>query len=177
MIYYMAYAVEKSRMVAGRWVDGETMLQSDGGVDFEGFNQPISSDEDGLGMLARYVVLDSDGGDKLYMTHTLEAPHTLGKFGAVKYNGRSIHFAGSSPSTDSRCWFSPYITCSWGRWSSIGVSDVPVAYGKMRFVFPQTLSLYHSLYPPLCLKEWTQVLSSFCSSCSVGWLEVELPFM
>uniref|UniRef100_A0A8C7TYM3 Guanylate cyclase n=1 Tax=Oncorhynchus mykiss TaxID=8022 RepID=A0A8C7TYM3_ONCMY len=133
MIYYMAYAVEKSRMVAGRWVDGETMLQSDGGVDFEGFNQHISSDEDGLGMLARYVVLDSDGGDKLYMTHTLEAPHTLGKFGAVKYNGRSIHFAGSSPSTDSRCWFSPYITCSWGRWSSIGVSDVPVAYGKIRF--------------------------------------------
>uniref|UniRef100_A0A8C7SFB9 Guanylate cyclase n=1 Tax=Oncorhynchus mykiss TaxID=8022 RepID=A0A8C7SFB9_ONCMY len=111
MIYYMAYAVEKSRMAAGRWVDGETMLESDGGVKFEGFNQNISSDKDGLGMLARYVVLDSDGGDKLYMTHTLEAPHTLGKFGAVKYNGRSIHFAGSSPSTDSRCWFSPYITC------------------------------------------------------------------
>uniref|UniRef100_A0A4W5RUI2 Guanylate cyclase n=1 Tax=Hucho hucho TaxID=62062 RepID=A0A4W5RUI2_9TELE len=132
MIYYMAYAVEKSRMAAGRWVDGETMLQSDGGVKFEGFNQQISSDEDGLGMLARYVVLDSDGGDKLYMTHTLEAPHTLGKFGAVKYNGRSIHFAGSSPSTDSRCWFSPYITCGGGRWSSVGGSDVPVAYGKMR---------------------------------------------
>uniref|UniRef100_A0A8C7MIL6 Guanylate cyclase n=1 Tax=Oncorhynchus kisutch TaxID=8019 RepID=A0A8C7MIL6_ONCKI len=115
MIYYMAYAVEKSRMAAGRWVDGETMLESDGGVKFEGFNQHISSDKDGLGMLARYVVLDSDGGDKLYMTHTLEAPHTLGKFGAVKYNGRSIHFAGSSPSTDSRCWFSPYITCGGGR--------------------------------------------------------------
>ncbi|XP_029526827.2 retinal guanylyl cyclase 2-like [Oncorhynchus nerka] len=114
MIYYMAYAVEKSRMAAGRWVDGETMLESDGGVKFEGFNQHISSDKDGLGMLARYVVLDSDGGDKLYMTHTLEAPHTLGKFGAVKYNGRSIHFAGSSPSTDSRCWFSPYITCGGG---------------------------------------------------------------
>uniref|UniRef100_A0A673ZR50 Guanylate cyclase n=1 Tax=Salmo trutta TaxID=8032 RepID=A0A673ZR50_SALTR len=114
MIYYMAYAVEKSRLAAGRWVDGETMLESDGGVKFEGFNQHISSDKDGLGMLARYVVLDSDGGDKLYMTHTLEAPHTLGKFGAVKYNGRSIHFAGSSPSTDSRCWFSPYITCGGG---------------------------------------------------------------
>uniref|UniRef100_A0A673ZS03 Guanylate cyclase n=1 Tax=Salmo trutta TaxID=8032 RepID=A0A673ZS03_SALTR len=134
MIYYMAYAVEKSRLAAGRWVDGETMLESDGGVKFEGFNQHISSDKDGLGMLARYVVLDSDGGDKLYMTHTLEAPHTLGKFGAVKYNGRSIHFAGSSPSTDSRCWFSPYITCGGGRWSSVGVSDVPVAYGKIRSV-------------------------------------------
>uniref|UniRef100_A0A673ZT48 Guanylate cyclase n=1 Tax=Salmo trutta TaxID=8032 RepID=A0A673ZT48_SALTR len=133
MIYYMAYAVEKSRLAAGRWVDGETMLESDGGVKFEGFNQHISSDKDGLGMLARYVVLDSDGGDKLYMTHTLEAPHTLGKFGAVKYNGRSIHFAGSSPSTDSRCWFSPYITCGGGRWSSVGVSDVPVAYGKISF--------------------------------------------
>uniref|UniRef100_A0A8C7SJL5 Guanylate cyclase n=1 Tax=Oncorhynchus mykiss TaxID=8022 RepID=A0A8C7SJL5_ONCMY len=122
MIYYMAYAVEKSRMAAGRWVDGETMLESDGGVKFEGFNQNISSDKDGLGMLARYVVLDSDGGDKLYMTHTLEAPHTLGKFGAVKYNGRSIHFAGSSPSTDSRCWFSPYITCGGGRGGQIGIS-------------------------------------------------------
>uniref|UniRef100_A0A6Q2XHF3 Guanylate cyclase n=1 Tax=Esox lucius TaxID=8010 RepID=A0A6Q2XHF3_ESOLU len=118
MIYYMAYAVEKSRMASGRWVDGETMLESDGGVEFEGFNQHISSDEDGLGMLARYVVLDSNGGDELYMTHTLEAPHTVGKYGTVKYNGRSIHFAGSTPSKDSRCWFSPYITCRWGRWSS-----------------------------------------------------------
>uniref|UniRef100_A0A8C7MIL1 Guanylate cyclase n=1 Tax=Oncorhynchus kisutch TaxID=8019 RepID=A0A8C7MIL1_ONCKI len=124
MIYYMAYAVEKSRMAAGRWVDGETMLESDGGVKFEGFNQHISSDKDGLGMLARYVVLDSDGGDKLYMTHTLEAPHTLGKFGAVKYNGRSIHFAGSSPSTDSRCWFSPYITCGGGRYMMKSQLDV-----------------------------------------------------
>uniref|UniRef100_A0A8K9UZW0 Guanylate cyclase n=1 Tax=Oncorhynchus mykiss TaxID=8022 RepID=A0A8K9UZW0_ONCMY len=124
MIYYMAYAVEKSRMAAGRWVDGETMLESDGGVKFEGFNQNISSDKDGLGMLARYVVLDSDGGDKLYMTHTLEAPHTLGKFGAVKYNGRSIHFAGSSPSTDSRCWFSPYITCGGGRYMMKSQLDV-----------------------------------------------------
>uniref|UniRef100_A0A6Q2Z653 Guanylate cyclase n=1 Tax=Esox lucius TaxID=8010 RepID=A0A6Q2Z653_ESOLU len=114
MIYYMAYAVEKSRMASGRWVDGETMLESDGGVEFEGFNQHISSDEDGLGMLARYVVLDSNGGDELYMTHTLEAPHTVGKYGTVKYNGRSIHFAGSTPSKDSRCWFSPYITCRWG---------------------------------------------------------------
>uniref|UniRef100_A0A6Q2ZQK4 Guanylate cyclase n=1 Tax=Esox lucius TaxID=8010 RepID=A0A6Q2ZQK4_ESOLU len=120
MIYYMAYAVEKSRMASGRWVDGETMLESDGGVEFEGFNQHISSDEDGLGMLARYVVLDSNGGDELYMTHTLEAPHTVGKYGTVKYNGRSIHFAGSTPSKDSRCWFSPYITCRWGRWSSLG---------------------------------------------------------
>uniref|UniRef100_A0A6Q2YDU8 Guanylate cyclase n=1 Tax=Esox lucius TaxID=8010 RepID=A0A6Q2YDU8_ESOLU len=126
MIYYMAYAVEKSRMASGRWVDGETMLESDGGVEFEGFNQHISSDEDGLGMLARYVVLDSNGGDELYMTHTLEAPHTVGKYGTVKYNGRSIHFAGSTPSKDSRCWFSPYITCRWGRWSSLGVDDLTV---------------------------------------------------
>ncbi|KAL0994331.1 hypothetical protein UPYG_G00120740 [Umbra pygmaea] len=114
MIYYMAYAVEKSRMETGRWVDGETMLDSDGGVEFEGFNQPISSAENGLGMLVRYVVLDSDGGDQLYKTHTLEAPYTLGIYGALKYNGRTIHFAGSTPTTDSRCWFSPYITCSWG---------------------------------------------------------------
>uniref|UniRef100_A0A8C7HH14 Guanylate cyclase n=1 Tax=Oncorhynchus kisutch TaxID=8019 RepID=A0A8C7HH14_ONCKI len=139
MIYYMAYAVEKSRMAAGRWVDGETMLESDGGVKFEGFNQHISSDKDGLGMLARYVVLDSDGGDKLYMTHTLEAPHTLGKFGAVKYNGRSIHFAGSSPSTDSRCWFSPYITCGGGRYTK-------TIFTKLRDMRHENLNLFLGLF-------------------------------
>uniref|UniRef100_A0A8C7SPK7 Guanylate cyclase n=1 Tax=Oncorhynchus mykiss TaxID=8022 RepID=A0A8C7SPK7_ONCMY len=157
MIYYMAYAVEKSRMAAGRWVDGETMLESDGGVKFEGFNQNISSDKDGLGMLARYVVLDSDGGDKLYMTHTLEAPHTLGKFGAVKYNGRSIHFAGSSPSTDSRC--------------CVGVSDVPVAYGKIRSVFPQAISLHNSLSIPLsAFRNGCGYYSiSVCPVLWVGW--------
>ncbi|KAJ7996032.1 hypothetical protein DPEC_G00232880 [Dallia pectoralis] len=114
MIYYAAYAVEKSRLATGRWVDGESMLESDGGVEFEGFNQRVSSDESGMGMLARYAVLDSNGGDQLYMTHTLEAPHTLGIFGTLKYNGRTIHFAGSTPSKDSRCWFNPYLTCSWG---------------------------------------------------------------
>uniref|UniRef100_A0A8K9WUP0 Guanylate cyclase n=1 Tax=Oncorhynchus mykiss TaxID=8022 RepID=A0A8K9WUP0_ONCMY len=143
MIYYMAYAVEKSRMAAGRWVDGETMLESDGGVKFEGFNQNISSDKDGLGMLARYVVLDSDGGDKLYMTHTLEAPHTLGKFGAVKYNGRSIHFAGSSPSTDSRCWFSPYITCGGGRYVSNSTKTI---FTKLRDMRHENLNLFLGLF-------------------------------
>uniref|UniRef100_A0A8C8J6T8 Guanylate cyclase n=1 Tax=Oncorhynchus tshawytscha TaxID=74940 RepID=A0A8C8J6T8_ONCTS len=151
MIYYMGYAVEKSRMAAGRWVDGETMLESDGGVKFEGFNQHISSDKDGLGMLARYVVLDSDGGDKLYMTHTLEAPHTLGKFGAVKYNGRSIHFAGSSPSTDSRCWFSPYITCGGGRCpngntvSSVSNSTKTI-FTKLRDMRHENINLFLGLF-------------------------------
>uniref|UniRef100_A0A8C8J5D6 Guanylate cyclase n=1 Tax=Oncorhynchus tshawytscha TaxID=74940 RepID=A0A8C8J5D6_ONCTS len=140
MIYYMGYAVEKSRMAAGRWVDGETMLESDGGVKFEGFNQHISSDKDGLGMLARYVVLDSDGGDKLYMTHTLEAPHTLGKFGAVKYNGRSIHFAGSSPSTDSRCWFSPYITCGGGS------NSTKTIFTKLRDMRHENINLFLGLF-------------------------------
>uniref|UniRef100_A0A8C8J8Z7 Guanylate cyclase n=1 Tax=Oncorhynchus tshawytscha TaxID=74940 RepID=A0A8C8J8Z7_ONCTS len=143
MIYYMGYAVEKSRMAAGRWVDGETMLESDGGVKFEGFNQHISSDKDGLGMLARYVVLDSDGGDKLYMTHTLEAPHTLGKFGAVKYNGRSIHFAGSSPSTDSRCWFSPYITCGGGRYVSNSTKTI---FTKLRDMRHENINLFLGLF-------------------------------
>uniref|UniRef100_A0A8C8J800 Guanylate cyclase n=1 Tax=Oncorhynchus tshawytscha TaxID=74940 RepID=A0A8C8J800_ONCTS len=142
MIYYMGYAVEKSRMAAGRWVDGETMLESDGGVKFEGFNQHISSDKDGLGMLARYVVLDSDGGDKLYMTHTLEAPHTLGKFGAVKYNGRSIHFAGSSPSTDSRCWFSPYITCGGGSVSN----STKTIFTKLRDMRHENINLFLGLF-------------------------------
>ncbi|TTO79350.1 Retinal guanylyl cyclase 2 [Bagarius yarrelli] len=70
---------------------------------------------DGEGMQVRYVVLDTDGaGDTFQQTHVLEAPHTYGKFGALKYMGKSIHFAGASPSTDPNCWFSSYMACSGG---------------------------------------------------------------
>uniref|UniRef100_A0A672PUT2 Guanylate cyclase n=1 Tax=Sinocyclocheilus grahami TaxID=75366 RepID=A0A672PUT2_SINGR len=68
----------------------------------------------------RYAVLDSDGsGSSLHRTHTLEAPHTYGKYGGLKYLGKSIHFAGASPSTDSNCWFSPYVTCRGGEKAEI----------------------------------------------------------
>ncbi|RXN23478.1 retinal guanylyl cyclase 2-like protein [Labeo rohita] len=116
MLYYTAMAAEQSRVASGgRWVSGDVLVKNEGGFEFSGFNQQISAGTDGEGMQARYAVLDTDGsGSSLHRTHALEAPHTYGKYGGLKYLGKSIHFAGASPSTDSNCWFSPYVACSGG---------------------------------------------------------------
>uniref|UniRef100_A0A8C5FB19 Guanylate cyclase n=1 Tax=Gadus morhua TaxID=8049 RepID=A0A8C5FB19_GADMO len=115
MFYYTAMAAEQARKTGGGWVTGEMLTRAEGGFEFDGFNQPLYGGENGEGMLARYVVLDYSGvGSKLYSTHILEAAHTYGKTGGLKYLGRSIHFAGSTPYSDSSCWFSPYFACSGG---------------------------------------------------------------
>uniref|UniRef100_A0A3Q3DSS4 Guanylate cyclase n=1 Tax=Hippocampus comes TaxID=109280 RepID=A0A3Q3DSS4_HIPCM len=115
MMYYIAMATEQARADSGRWVTGEVLGGSKGGFEFEGFNQHLRAGRDGEGMQARYVVLDYSGmGNSLYSTHVLEAAHTDGRIGGLKYLGRSIHFAGSTPYTDSSCWFSPYFACSGG---------------------------------------------------------------
>ncbi|XP_071757142.2 retinal guanylyl cyclase 1 [Centroberyx gerrardi] len=115
MLYYTAMAAEQARQKGGRWVTGEILGSSEGGFKFEGFNQPLQAGKNGEGMQARYVVLDYSGiGATLYSTHALEAVHTNGILGGLKYLGRSIHFAGSTPYTDSSCWFSPYFACSGG---------------------------------------------------------------
>uniref|UniRef100_A0A9R1SJS5 Guanylate cyclase n=2 Tax=Cyprinus carpio TaxID=7962 RepID=A0A9R1SJS5_CYPCA len=121
MLYYTAMAAEQSRVASGgRWVSGDALAKNEGGFEFSGFNQRISAGTDGEGMQARYAVLDSDGsGSSLHRTHTLEAPHTYGKYGGLKYLGKSIHFAGASPRTDSNCWFSPYVACSGGEKAKI----------------------------------------------------------
>lgn len=115
MMYYTAMAAEQARASRGRWVTGQILGDSRGGFDFEGFNQPLTAGRDGEGMQARYVVLDYSGmGSSLYSTHILDAANTYGSTGSLKYLGRSIHFAGSTPYTDSGCWFSPYFSCSGG---------------------------------------------------------------
>uniref|UniRef100_A0A8C2JH09 Guanylate cyclase n=1 Tax=Cyprinus carpio TaxID=7962 RepID=A0A8C2JH09_CYPCA len=121
MLYYTAKAAEQSRVAnGGRWVSGDTLVKNEGGFEFNGFNQRISAGTDGEGMQARYAVLDSDGsGSSLHRTHALEASHTYGKYGGLKYLGKSIHFAGASPSTDSNCWFSSYVACSGGEKAKI----------------------------------------------------------
>lgn len=116
MLYYTAMAVEHTRAAGGRWVTGDALALNDGGFEFDGFNQPVSAGKDGEGMQVRYVVLDTNGVDSnLYRTHVLEASYTHARFGSLKYMGRSIHFAGASPSTDPNCWFSRYVACSGGK--------------------------------------------------------------
>lgn len=40
MVYFIAKAVEERRQAGGgRWVTGDQLIQSDGGFDFQGFNQ------------------------------------------------------------------------------------------------------------------------------------------
>uniref|UniRef100_A0A673CFY3 Guanylate cyclase n=1 Tax=Sphaeramia orbicularis TaxID=375764 RepID=A0A673CFY3_9TELE len=115
MMYFIAMAVEQARANGGRWVTGEILSNNGGGFEFNGFNQPLSASRYDGGMQARYVVLDYSGmGGTLYSTHALDAIHTDGRTGGLKYLGRSIHFAGSTPYTDSSCWFSPYFACSGG---------------------------------------------------------------
>ncbi|KAJ3589919.1 hypothetical protein NHX12_010760 [Muraenolepis orangiensis] len=116
MLFYTAMAAEQARLKGGgRWVTGETLAAAEGGFEFEGFNQRLFGGKNREGMQARYVVLDYSGvGTTLYSTHVLEAPHTHGTVGGLKYLGRSIHFAGSTPYSDSSCWFSPYFACSGG---------------------------------------------------------------
>uniref|UniRef100_A0A8C5BP66 Guanylate cyclase n=1 Tax=Gadus morhua TaxID=8049 RepID=A0A8C5BP66_GADMO len=127
MFYYTAMAAEQARKTGGGWVTGEMLTRAEGGFEFDGFNQPLYGGENGEGMLARYVVLDYSGvGSKLYSTHILEAAHTYGKTGGLKYLGRSIHFAGSTPYSDSSCWFSPYFACSGGKSPCCGRKYTPV---------------------------------------------------
>uniref|UniRef100_A0A3B4UC39 Guanylate cyclase n=1 Tax=Seriola dumerili TaxID=41447 RepID=A0A3B4UC39_SERDU len=115
MMYYIAMATEQARANGGRWVTGQILGESEGGFEFEGFNQPLWAGRNGEGMQARYVVLDYSGiGNTLYSTHSLEAAHTDGGSGSLKFLGRSIHFAGSTPYRDSGCWFSPYFACTGG---------------------------------------------------------------
>ncbi|KAF7657663.1 hypothetical protein LDENG_00024050 [Lucifuga dentata] len=115
MLYYTAMAAEQARYNRDQWVTGNILGNSEGDFEFEGFNQHLQAGRNGEGMQGRYVVLDYSGiGSSLYSTHILEAPHTNGKTGGLKYLGRSIHFAGSTPYTESSCWFSPYFTCSGG---------------------------------------------------------------
>uniref|UniRef100_A0A3P9LQU0 Guanylate cyclase n=1 Tax=Oryzias latipes TaxID=8090 RepID=A0A3P9LQU0_ORYLA len=118
MMYYIAMAVEQTRASGVHWVTGRSLGNSEGGFEFEGFNQPLQAGRNGEGMQAGYVVLDYSGmGNSLYSTHFLHPTHTDTMTGGLRYLGRSIHFAGSTPYTDSSCWFSPYFACS-GGWDS-----------------------------------------------------------
>ncbi|XP_019963441.1 retinal guanylyl cyclase 2-like [Paralichthys olivaceus] len=114
MVYFVAKAVEERRQAGGgHWVMGDHLFQSDGGFDFQGFNQVLYGGKEGRGLQARYVVLDSDG-DRLVPTHSLASTHTDGMVGGLRPLSRSFIFPGGKPPKASFCWFSPEETCSTG---------------------------------------------------------------
>nr|XP_015195956.1 PREDICTED: retinal guanylyl cyclase 1 [Lepisosteus oculatus] len=111
-LLFVANAVERGRR-SGRWVSGTSVAQHARGFEFDGFCQRLWVGEEGAGLQARFVVLDSDGsGSTLRPTHTL-TPSTHG--GSLVPTGRSMHFpGGSTPGTDSGCWFDSNTICSGG---------------------------------------------------------------
>uniref|UniRef100_UPI0037E71895 retinal guanylyl cyclase 2-like n=1 Tax=Semicossyphus pulcher TaxID=241346 RepID=UPI0037E71895 len=114
MVYFVAKAVEERRQAGGgHWVTGNQLVQSDGGFDFQGFNQVLYGGKEGRGLQARYVVLDSDG-DQLVPTHSLAPSHTDGMVGGLRRLSRSFTFPGGKPPTASFCWFDPEEACSGG---------------------------------------------------------------
>ncbi|KAK5848003.1 hypothetical protein PBY51_005662 [Eleginops maclovinus] len=114
MVYFVAKAVEERRQAGGgHWVTGNQLVQSDGGFDFQGFNQVVYGGKEGRGMQARYVVLDSDG-DRFVPTHTLAPTHTQGPVGSLKPLSHTFIFPGGKPPSASFCWFSPEDACSGG---------------------------------------------------------------
>ncbi|XP_017296096.1 retinal guanylyl cyclase 2-like [Kryptolebias marmoratus] len=114
MVYFIAKAVEERRQAGGgHWVTGSHLFQSDGGFDFQGFNQMLYGGKGGRGLQARYVVLDSDG-DRLVPTHSLAPMHADGTIGGLRPLSRSFFFPGGKPPKASFCWFSPEETCTGG---------------------------------------------------------------
>ncbi|XP_076581645.1 retinal guanylyl cyclase 2-like [Chaetodon auriga] len=114
MVYFVAKAVEERRQKGGgRWVTGDQLVQSDGGFNFQGFNQVLYGGKQGRGLQARYVVLDIDG-DRLVPTHLLAPMNTDGTLGGLRPLSRSFIFPGGRPPTASFCWFSPEEACSGG---------------------------------------------------------------
>ncbi|KAL6118142.1 uncharacterized protein ACO6RY_03000 [Pungitius sinensis] len=114
MVYFVAKAVEERRQAGGgHWVTGNQLVQSDGGFDFQGFNQVLHGGREGRGLVAGYVVLDSDG-DRLVPTHSLAPKHTDGSVGGLRPMSRSFFFPGGKPPSASFCWFSPDEACSGG---------------------------------------------------------------
>ncbi|XP_029985469.1 retinal guanylyl cyclase 2-like, partial [Sphaeramia orbicularis] len=118
MVYFVAKAVEERRQAGGgRWVTGEQLVQSDGGFDFQGFNQVLYGGPGGRGLQSRYVVLSADA-DRLVPTHTLAPTHTHGTLGGLRPLGRLFLFPGGRPPTNSFCWFDPDQACTGGVDSS-----------------------------------------------------------
>ncbi|XP_034034510.1 retinal guanylyl cyclase 1 [Thalassophryne amazonica] len=113
MMYYIGMAVEHTRSKGNRWVTGHNLLKDDSEFTFKGFNQHVWSGKNGEGMQTHYVVLDYSGsGSSLTPTHLVEAEYANGRTGSLKYLGRSVHFAGTTPYKDSTCWFRSESACT-----------------------------------------------------------------
>ncbi|CAN9509415.1 unnamed protein product [Ophioblennius macclurei] len=114
MVYFVAKAVEERRQAGGgSWVTGSQLGLSDGGFDFQGFNQVLFGGPEGRGLQAHYVILNSDG-DRLVPTHSLAPGPTGEMMGGLRPLLHSFRFPGGRPPSASFCWFNPDEACTDG---------------------------------------------------------------
>ncbi|CAL9694193.1 unnamed protein product [Knipowitschia caucasica] len=114
MVHYVANAVEERRKAGGgQWVKGDALVQSEGGFSFQGFNQRLYGGGSGLGLQARFLILDSNG-DRFVPTHILEPSYSPGYIGGLRELSHSFIFPGGKPRSADFCWFSPDYACSPG---------------------------------------------------------------
>lgn len=92
------------------------MVQSDQLMAMVLFSQLLYGGNEGQGLQAKYVVLDSDG-DRLVPTHLLAPTHSAGMLGGLRPLSHSFLFPGGRPSKDNFCWFSPDEACSGGAFT------------------------------------------------------------
>uniref|UniRef100_A0A8C6NRY7 Guanylate cyclase n=1 Tax=Nothobranchius furzeri TaxID=105023 RepID=A0A8C6NRY7_NOTFU len=136
MVYFVAKAVEERRQAGGgHWVTGSQLFQSDGGFDFQGFNQVNPHPQNGY--CPKYVVLDSEG-DHLVPTHSLAPMHSDGTVGGLRPLTRSFFFPGGKPPKASFCWFSPEEACSGGVFSDAQKEGGYARFSCRHFLLPES---------------------------------------
>lgn len=124
-IYLLAKAIHNARR-AGQWLSGTNLAYFTRNMTYNGFNQKITIDTEGISQ-TNYVILDSDGwGSQLYRAYLVEM-----STGMVQFGGKSIHFPGGSPpASDSSCWFNSDVTCSGG----VDITYVIVVFSVLAFL-------------------------------------------
>ncbi|KAM5197105.1 LOW QUALITY PROTEIN: retinal guanylyl cyclase 2 [Hipposideros larvatus] len=98
-IYFNAQAMNNALKKNGQ-ASAASLVQHSRNMQFYGFNQLIRTDSNGNGIL-EYVILDTDWKEwELHSTYTVDMEMEMLRFG-----GTPIHFPGSGPPADAKCWF------------------------------------------------------------------------
>eukprot|EP00062_Callorhinchus_milii_P001182 gi/632936239/ref/XP_007893106.1/ PREDICTED: retinal guanylyl cyclase 2 [Callorhinchus milii] len=108
-VYLVAKALDNNRKHRA-WSSGANIAKYSRNVEFNGFNQRIWTDRQGL-VHSDYVILDMDGnGNELHCSHVLDLGADL-----MRFTGRAIHYPnGDAPRSDPACWFNRGRICNGG---------------------------------------------------------------
>uniref|UniRef100_A0A667WPT8 Guanylate cyclase n=2 Tax=Myripristis murdjan TaxID=586833 RepID=A0A667WPT8_9TELE len=108
-MYLIANSINNARK-SGMMLSGSNIAYFTRNITFNGFNQKISVDTQGVSR-TNYVILDYDTrGGQLYQTYVVDLRSKM-----LRFAGRSIHFPGGTPpASDPSCWFEQNAACTGG---------------------------------------------------------------